>query len=117
MMIYRILWACALLLVVCGQVDAGLFFGPNVRVRTTNHYYGVAPPAVAIQSQPNVTYYQPAPMITYYQSQPTVTYYQSQIPNISIGVGVTTVGHPRKVAKHTAKAAKHQALANYYENN
>lgn len=66
------------------SVHAGWLWGANTRVTTVQHYYGVATPPAAV--------YVPAAV---YAASPVKT-------------------KPKKAAKHSAKAAKHQALADYY---
>lgn len=74
-------------LLMASVAQAGLFFGPNVRI-VTRHYYGVSAPAAVV-----------------YSVSPTDDVVFSAGP-----------AKPHKAARHAGKAAKHQKLADYYSN-
>ncbi len=81
------------------SADAGLLFGPAVKVKTVNHFYGASPAAVAAVSPSSVrlshVYLAPA--------------------GVAVMAGpAVAVSRSKKAAKHAGKAVKHQRLAEYY---
>lgn len=98
-------------------VEAGLLFGPAVKIRTTNHYYYGRTPVVMgyYEPAPIVTapaVVDPAPIVTY--SAPVVTYSAPMVSVRSYGVSVSPKPRPKKAARYRAKAAKYDAKATYY---